>query len=65
MDPVECVRDFEYDYLLIATTDSRVASRAVRRLEKYGVSREKTRTIAVPGSEREREALLAYFLKRS
>lgn len=65
VDPVECVRDFEYDYLLIATTDSRVASRAVRRLEKYGVSREKTRTIAVPGSEREREALLAYFLKRS
>lgn len=65
VDPVECVRDFEYDYLLIATTDSRIAARAVRRLEKYGVSREKTRMIAVPESESEREALLAYFLKRS
>lgn len=65
VDPVERVRDFEYDYLLIATTDSRVAAQVARRLEGYGVKPEKMRAVAVPESESERKALLSYLLERS
>ena len=59
VDPVESVSALAFDYVLVATVDSRVAAEASDRLAALGVPRAKILTVGVPG---DREALLARCL---
>lgn len=59
VDPVEKISSLTYDYVLIATVDGAVAKSVVRRLENFGVGREKMLTITVPNNKNN---LLSRFL---
>lgn len=59
VDPVQTITGLSYDFVLIATVDSLVADRAVRRLMDLGVSKEKILKTTVPD---EKDKLLTRFL---
>ena len=59
VDPVESITGLDYDYVLVATVDARVAESIRTRLLDLGVSRNRILTVNVP---EEKEELLARFL---
>ena len=59
VDPVEDVTRVPFDYILVATVDSRVAQASADRLAALGVPRSKILTVGVP---EDRRTLLSRFL---
>lgn len=59
VDPVDSITGLSFDYVLVATVDSILSKKIIKRLTDYGVEKEKILTITVPD---EKEALLGYFL---
>lgn len=59
VDPVECISSITFDYILIATVDSAVATRARKRLLDFGISNSKILEVNIPET---REQLLESFL---
>lgn len=60
VDPVESLGSQDFDYVLIATVDSRVAEKVCDRLTGLGIDEEKILTVTVPDNK---EALLRKFLE--
>lgn len=59
VDPVESITGLAYDYVLIATVDTAVAEKVMKRLLDLGVSKEKMLTVSVP---EKKEKLIERFL---
>ena len=59
VDPVESISELSFDYVLIATVDSTLASGIIKRLTDYGVSQGKILSISVLGK---RSSILSRFL---
>ena len=59
VDPVESIPSLFFDYVLIATVDSRLSDQIKKRLTDLGVDRDRLLAVAVPS---EKESLLERFL---
>ena len=59
VDPVETITKLSFEYVLIATVDSRISSVIKKRLLDYGISEDKILTVTAEG---DREQLLDRFL---
>lgn len=59
VDPVECIANIDFDYILTATVDPVLTAFIISRLENLGVERNRILTVTVP---EEREELLEQFL---
>ena len=62
VDPIEHIREMEFDYVLIASVDTDFSGRMIRRLAEFGVSRRRILTVSVPASEEARRKLIRRFL---
>ncbi len=62
VDPVETVRDKDFDYILVASVDSEIAERVIGRLGIYGVARRRILTVSVPEQDSLRETLTKRFI---
>ena len=59
VDPVDSIVNLEFDYILIATVDLNLAEKAVERISKFHVARNKILTVNDPG---EKKRILDQFL---
>ena len=62
VDPVEQIRDMDFDYVLVASVSEDFAETTIRRLGSYGVNRRRILTVSVPKLEEHREKLTKRFL---
>ncbi len=62
VDPVEQVKQMEFDFVLVASVGEAFASQAVNRLAEYGVHRRRILTVSVPKTMELRRQLTKRFL---
>ena len=62
VDPVEQIKDMDFDYVLVASVSEDFAEQTIRRLAGYGVNRRRILTVSVPKLEEHREKLTKRFL---
>ena len=61
VDPVEQIREMDFDYVLVASVSEDFAEQTIRRLAGYGVNRRRILTVSVPKLEEHREKLTKRF----
>ena len=59
VDPVDTIKEIDYDYILIATVDLSVSEMIIKRFLDFGVDQSRLLTVTVPA---EKEELLDCFL---
>lgn len=62
VDPVDQIREMDFDYVLIASVSQAFSDEAIRRLTGYGVNRRRILTVTVPADEERRKNLTKRFL---
>ena len=62
VDPVEQIREMDFDYVLVASVDEAFGERTVERLTGLGISRRRILTVTVPRSMERRNELTRRFL---
>ena len=62
VDPVEQIREMDFDYVLIASVNQAFSEEAVKRLTGYGVNRRRILTVTVPVDAERRRILTKRFL---
>ncbi|MBR0145754.1 MAG: glycosyltransferase family 2 protein [Eubacterium sp.] len=62
VDPIEQIREIDFDFVLIASVDTDFSGRMIRRLAEFGVNRRRILTVSVPTTEPARYSLIRRFL---
>ena len=62
VDPVEQIREMDFDYVLVASVNEAFGERTVERLTSLGISRRRILTVTVPRSMERRNELTRRFL---